>query len=175
MALPRHRNIFDISPMALQDSLWKIDSEILDLTSNERIVLGVLISFINAQGIKKNGYEAYPSTELLCSRTGLSFRTVEKARKALRDKDWIIIKPGNGRGNANHYFINGKKIIEAYNESNPKSTRGLGKMISWERICHNQSVLDAIKKSMKPRNTYGLLRGGKLPINIDRTILVHSQ
>lgn len=149
--LPRERTLEHISPMRLSDLLWKTNQVHHGLSQTEKATLTVLITFVNFQGIARNGYEAYPSGDWLVARTGLSLRTIEGNRKILERNGWIKIHTGRGRGHANHYFINGRKIVDAYNRSNPESKIEI----------HTENAFDAIKSksSVISRDTRGLRRG----------------
>lgn len=140
-----------VSPMRLLDLLWKTDQDHHNLSPTEKSTLAVLITYVYRPGIAVKGYESYPAGDLLKARTGYGMRTIEANRRTLREKGWIKVQAGRGRGNANHYFINGRKIVEAYNLSHPNS-----------RIeAQGGDAYSAVKeiKSSVVRNTNGLRRG----------------
>lgn len=162
----REKTLELVSPMRLLDLLWKTDQEHHRLSKTEQATLSVLITYVNGNGIAQRGYESYPSGQLLVDRTGHSLRTIEDNRRALQKKDWMKIQTGRGRGHANHYFINGQKIVECYNLSNP-----------YRRIV--VQVGDAYA-AVQPigttsiRNTDGLWRGPKMVEQANESITVDS-
>lgn len=117
------------------------------------MTLATLINFVNGEGVLLKGYEAYPCGSLLEQYTGLSLRTIEGNRRTLQDKDWMKVITGKGEGHANHYFINAKKIAQAYVLSHPEVNA------DWLIGNHYESV-KAVGSKIK-RNTQGLKRGIK--------------
>lgn len=105
--------------MGLLTLLHKSANADINLIASEIRLLSVLITYVNKD---KAGYEAWPSTEILTNKSGLSERTLERAKKSLVKGEWITIQSGKREGKANHYFINAEKIVSAYNKSNPKHT-----------------------------------------------------
>ena len=147
-----------VSPMYLLTMFFKTKQRYHSLTPSEKITLAALINFVNGGGISLKGYEAYPSGSLLEEYTGLSLRTIESNRKTLQDKGWMKVKTGKGDGHANHYFINAKKIAQAYVLSHPEVNA------DWLIGDHYDSV-KAVGSKIK-RNMEGLLRGIQLSVPV---------
>ena len=139
--------------MYLLTMFFKIKQRHHSLTPSEKMTLATLINFVNGEGVSLKGYEAYPCGSLLEEYTGLSIRTIEGNRRTLQDKDWMKVITGKGEGHANHYFINAKKIAQAYVLSHPEVN------VDWLIGNHYESV-KAVASKIK-RNTQGLKRGIK--------------
>jgi hypothetical protein len=146
-----------LTPFELQSLLWKTKQDDHGLTATEKSTLTTLINYVNYEGIPKNGYEAYPTGELLSALTGLGIRTIEGNRKSLQEKGWLKIKSGKGKGNANHYFIDAKKIVSAYNASHPDSPIVAKTGDAFAAVI--------IVRSKHERNTSGLMQGRSAPAN----------
>lgn len=99
-----------VSSMELLSLLHKSDYSHTSLSLAERAVLSVILCYVN--GKLENGYEAWPSTDIIMSKTGLSTTGIGKCRKTLVANGWIEIVSGRKAGVANHYFVNAKKVIE---------------------------------------------------------------
>lgn len=108
-----------LSAMGLLNLLHKSANADINLLASEIRLLSVLITYGNEE---RYGYESWPSTDTLVYKTGLSERTLERAKKSLVKGDWIVIQSGKREGKSNHYFINARKIVCAYNKCNPKHT-----------------------------------------------------
>lgn len=146
----------NITAIELLNMLFKTDNEHHGLSDTEKSTLATLITFINGVGVaSKNVYEAFPSGELIIKRTGYSSRTIENNRRTLKEKGWIKIVTGKGKGNANHYFIDAQKIILAYNLSNPRNMLDI----------NFGNPFKAVKSvpSKTVRNTAGLKQGVHTP------------
>ena len=79
-----------ISPLfSWRGAIMSGDSE---LTPSQRLVAMAL-----SLHMSDKGSSCFPSTRLLCEHTGLSKPAVIKARHALVDKGWLIMKVGGGR------------------------------------------------------------------------------
>lgn len=147
---PRSENI---TALELLNMLIKTDHEHHGLSDTEKSTLATLITFINGVGVATNNvYEAFPSGDLIIKRTGYSIRTIENNRKTLKEKGWLKIVTGKGKGNANHYFIDAQKIILAYNLSNPRNMLDI----------NIGNPFNAVKSvpSKTIRNTTGLMKQG---------------
>ena len=137
--------------MYLLTMFFKTKQRHHSLTPSEKMTLATLINFVNGEGVSLKGYEAYPSGSLLKEYTGLSLRTIEGNRRTLQDKGWIKVITGKGEGQANHYFINAKKIAQAYVLSHPDVNA------DW-LIGNHYELVKAVGSKIK-RNTQGLKRG----------------
>lgn len=112
-----------ITPMRLLDLLWKSKRGHHDLTGSERATLSAVVTYVYRDGVETNAiYEAWPTIEMIMERSNFGRSTVESARRTLEEKNWITVVAGRREGQANHYFINGHKIVAAYNSSNPEQT-----------------------------------------------------
>ena len=137
--------------MYLLNMFFKTKQRHHNLTQSEKVTLATLITYVNGEGVALKGYEAYPCGSLLEEYTGLSLRTIEGNRRTLQDKGWMKVITGKGDGHANHYFINAKKIAEAYVLSHPEVNA------DWLIGNHYESVKAVVSKIR--RNTQGLKRG----------------
>ena len=147
-----------VSPMYLLNMFFKTKQRHHGLKQSEKATLAALITYVNGESVSSKGYEAYPSGSLLEEYTGLSLRTIESNRKTLQDKGWMKVKTGKGDGHANHYFINAKKIAQAYVLSHPEVNA------DWLIGDHYDSV-KAVGSKIK-RNMEGLLRGIQLSVPV---------
>ena len=137
--------------MYLLTMFFKTKQRHHSLKPSEKMTLATLINFVNGKGVPLKGYDAYPSGSLLEEYSGLSLRTIESNRRTLQDKGWMKVITGKGDGHANHYFINAKKIAQAYMLSHPDVKA------DWLIGNHYESV-EAVGSKIK-RNTQGLKRG----------------
>ena len=140
-----------VSPMYLLNMFFKTKQRHHGLTQSEKATLAALITYVNGESVASKGYEAYPCGRLLEEYTGLSLRTIESNRKTLQDKGWMKVVTGKGDGHANHYFINAKKIAQAYVLSHPDVNP------DW-LIGNHYELVKAVGSKIK-RNTQGLKRG----------------
>lgn len=152
---PRREYPF-ITPMRLLDILWKTEQKHHGLTASEKATLSTLITYVNLDGVAATKfYKAWPTIDLLKEQTGLSRRTLEDNRKTLERKEWVRVDPGKRKGQANHYFINGQKIAEAYNLSH----------VGDEVVVRGYDVFKTIKPAPPrfARNVKGLKQGTRRP------------
>jgi hypothetical protein len=147
-----------VSPMYLLNMFVKTKQRHHNLTQSEKITLATLITYVNGEGVVLKGYEAYPCGSLLEEYTGLSLRTIEGNRRTLQDKGWMKVITGKGDGNANHYFINAKKIAQAYVLSHPEVNA------DWLIGNHYESVKAVVSKIK--RKTQGLKRGKQPSVSV---------
>lgn len=140
-----------VSPMELTTLIIKTSSTIHKLSLTEHRLLLSLLSFVN-KDLHNKGYCAWPSTDTLEDRSGLSTASIERARKVLVTGGWMKYKSGRGAGQTNVYHLSADKIIE----------------------CAVQSGENAPKKPVAPtpettvqkdhvRNTTGLKKGKVQP------------
>ena len=146
-----------VTPMYLLNMFFKTKQRHHNLTQTEKVTLAALITYINGAGVALKGYEAYPTGSLLEEYTGLSIRTIENNRKTLQEKGWMKVITGKGDGHANHYFINAKKIAQAYVLSHPEVKA------DWY-IGNTYELVKAAESKIK-RNTQGLKRGAQISIS----------
>lgn len=147
-----------MSSMELLLLLHKSSSEYVDLSLAERVVLSVILCHVN--GELKNGYEAWPSTDILVSRTGMSTTGISKSRKALVDKGWMQVVSGRKKGVANHYFVNAEKIVATAAKG---GITHFGKELA-------PTVLNSTQKEQHERDVSGLKQGKVQPAAIKPTI-----
>ena len=140
-----------VTPMYLLNMFFKTKQRHHNLTQSEKATLAALITYVNGESVASKGYEAYPSGSLLEEYTGLSLRTIEGNRRTLQEKGWMKVITGKGEGHANHYFINAKKIAQAYVLSHPEVN------VDWLIGNHYESV-KAVCSKIK-RKTQGLKQG----------------
>lgn len=140
-----------MSPMELLSLLHKSNNADVDLSLAERALLSVILCYVN--GELKNGYEAWPSTDIIVAKTGLSTTGITNCRKALVAKGWVQIVSGRKAGVANHYWVDAKKIVATAAKSGIK---GSGKEIA-------EAVLPGAVKEQHVRDTGGLKQGTVVP------------
>lgn len=155
---PSSKNINEnITQMGLQNMLSKTDFEHLGLTDTQRQVLSSLISFVNGGRVGAEGiYVAFPSIPTIEKRTGYKERSIQTNLNALKQEDWIRVVSGNGRGKSNHYFINARKVIEAYNASNPRNAIAVPRGKAFDAIQPTTSTHTRNTNNLRQGQTQGL-------------------
>ena len=136
-----------VTSMELLTLLHKSNHSDTNLSLAERAVLSVIICHINYK--LEKGYEAWPSTDIIVTKTGLSTTGIGKCRKALVADGWIEIVSGRAAGVANHYFVNAEKIV---------AVAALGGVVHSGKAVAKTEPLPVAKEQHK-RNTIGLLQG----------------
>ena len=140
-----------VTSMELLTLLHKSNHSDTKLSLAERAVLSVILCHINYK--LEKGYEAWPSTDILVAKTGLSTTGIANCRKSLAADGWIEIVSGRAAGVANHYFVNAEKIV---------AVAALGGVVHSGKAVAKTEILPAVKEQHK-RDTSGLLQGKAIP------------
>ena len=141
------------SPWEILSLLHESDSQNVNLTVHERAVLSVIITFVNGEGISKDGYKAWPSTETIIRRSGVGTSTTERSIVKLVADGWVTKESGKGKGSSNTYYVNADKIVKAAVLSGAKaSDRPTGKTVVVETVeTHKRNTSGLKSQQPKPQ------------------------
>ena len=105
-----------ISGMALLNLFHKSKDCDINLTIHQQKVLSVLLTFVNSK--TNQNYQVWPNSKTLIERTGMSDKTLERARKVLLSDGWLTcIEPARGVGHSCVYHISPQKILDVAQKS----------------------------------------------------------